>query len=149
MPLTLNQQKEDSLAISNISANGYQASNSMSCFQDHVPTHLQAAEERNHFAVQQLQWLSWILNRAILAGSRPQQAIENHPNVLDQNEWQNEISAKNTWDTAWCWNLLCRFYKSFWLKLYLLFCCLSSHYCEQQKGQGIKIANDCKKLVDN
>lgn len=111
-------------------------------------------KKENHFVLPHFQWLSWIPDMAILADPRPEQATENHSNVLDQNEWQNEISAKNIWDIAWCWNLTCRLYKSFWLKLYLLLCCLSSHYCEKWKEKGIKmvmlmITNGCKELVDN
>lgn len=99
-----------------------------------------------------LERLSWILNRAILAGPRPQQAIENHPNVLDQNERQNGCQEHLGLES----NL--HVLQEHLVKA-LPPAVLSSHHCEKgrrrkKKGEGIKTvmsatANGCKELVDN
>lgn len=65
-----NQQKQASLVTCHASTHGQQASNFTSCFWGGVSTYLQAGEERNRFILPHLQQLSWILDRATLAGPR-------------------------------------------------------------------------------
>lgn len=83
-----NQRKQASLVTCHASTHGQQASNFMSCFWGGVSTYLQAGEERNRFILPHLQRLSWILDRATLAG--PTMARNRNPSPLTASGWMKK-----------------------------------------------------------